>query len=104
MNWPAASVPYFLFICTMALVARDLPRSSRRLAVGSALVGLGVTVAAFFTTEFWLRSVVLPPLVLLIGYRASGFLWRGPMFDVEAKLIAADRALGVGELVRRTPR
>ena len=56
-----------------------------------------------YTQAFWLRSVVLPPLVLLIAYRASGFLWRGPMFEAENRLMAADRALGIPAVVRSTP-
>lgn len=101
--WSAASIPYFAFIIAAALITRDVRPAARVLAVGSSLLGLALAALAAFTTVFWLRSVVLPPMVLLIGYRASGFLWRGPMFDLESKLTAADHALGVPALVRATP-
>jgi PAP2 superfamily protein len=102
-GWVAASVPYFAFIAAAAMFA-DLPRPSRVLAVGSAAIGLALALAAALTDVFWLRSLILPPIVLLIAYRASGFLWRGPMFGIEATLAAADRGLGIPALVRRTPR
>jgi membrane-associated phospholipid phosphatase len=102
-GWSAASVPYFIFITAAALIAGDLPRSSRILAAGSAGLGLALALTAGLTEAFWLRSLVLPAIVLLIAYRASGFLWRGPMFGIEAKLAAADHALGIPALVRSTP-
>jgi hypothetical protein len=102
-GWAIASIPYCTFIGGMALIARDLPRGSRLLAAGSALLALFLALSAGFTQAFWLRSLILPPLVLLIAYRASGFLWRGPMFAAEARLMAADRALGIPAVVRRTP-
>jgi hypothetical protein len=100
--WAVASVPYFIYVAAFAVLSRDLPRSSRSLAVGSALLGLALSAAAV-TPVFWVRSLVLPALVLLVAYRASGFLWRGPMFGVEAKLGAADRALRIPALVRWIP-
>ncbi len=103
-GWSTASVPYFIFIACAAMLSRDLPATSRALAAGSAVVGLALALAAALTDVFWLRSLILPPIVLLIAYRASGFLWRGPMFGMEAKLVAADHALGIPALVRRTPR
>jgi membrane-associated phospholipid phosphatase len=103
-GWSAASVPYFFFIAAVALITRDLSRTARFLAVGTSVLGLMLSVAAASTDAFWLRSVILPPVVLLIAYRASGFLWRGPMFGIEAKLAAADQALGIPALVRSTPR
>lgn len=103
-GWSAASIPYFIYIAAVAVFGRDLPRTARVLAAGSAVLGLALSLAAASTTAFWLRSLILPPIVLLIAYRASGFLWRGPMFDIEARLVAADHALRIPALVRRTPR
>ena len=101
--WAWAGVPYFIYVGAFGLLVGDLPRSARMLAAGSALLGLALSAAAA-TPVFWLRSLVLPAVVLLVAYRASGFLWRGPMFEVEARLGAADRALGISALARRTPR
>ncbi len=102
-GWSAASVPYFVFIAGAALLTRDLSPQARLLAAGTSVFGLALSLAAAWTDAFWLRSVILPPIVLLIAYRASGFLWRGPMFGIEGTLMAADRALGIPEVVRRTP-
>lgn len=103
-GWSAASIPYFIYIAAVAMLGRDLPWTARVLAAGSAVLGLALSLAAASTTAFWLRSLILPPIVLLVAYRASGFLWRGPMLGIEAKLVAADHALGIPALVRRTPR
>jgi hypothetical protein len=103
-SWSVASVPYFIYIAAVAMFSRDLPASSRARSAGSAVVGLALALAAALTDVYWLRALILPPIVLLIAYRASGFLWRGPMFGIEAKLVAADQALGIPVLVRRTPR
>ena len=102
--WSLASLPYFGYILLLAWGMPDLPSGARRRAAGSAALGLVLAVAGGLTTAFWLRGLVLPPLVLLIAYRASGFLWRGPMFGVETALADADRALGVPTISRRMPR
>jgi len=102
--WSAASVIYFLYVLVLSVLMPGLPATSRRRAAASSALGHVLAVAAGLTTTFWLRSLVLPPLVLLIAYRASGFLWRGPMFGVESALAGADRALGVAGISRRIPR
>ena len=102
-GWSLASIPYFIYIAVFAAAGRDLPRGARVLAAGSAGLGLALALAAAYTPVFWVRSVVLPPLVLLIAYHASGFLWRGPMFGIERTLVAADRTLGIPGAIRRTP-
>ena len=83
--WSAASVIYFLYVLVLSVLMPGLPATSRRRAAASSALGLVLAVAAGLTTTFWLRSLVLPPLVLLIAYRASGFLWRGPMFGVDRR-------------------
>ena len=102
--WSLASLPYFGYILLLAWGIADLPAAARRRATGSAVLGLVLAITAGLTTAFWLRGLLLPPLVLLIAYRASGFLWRGPMFGVETALADADRALGVSSIARRMPR
>ena len=84
--WSLASLPYFGYILLLAWGTAELPAGARRRAIGSAVLGLVLAVTAGLTTAFWLRGLLLPPLVLLIAYRASGFLWRGPMFGVETAL------------------
>ena len=102
--WSFASLPYFGYILLLAWGTPGLPSAARTRASASAVIGLVLALAAGLTSTFWLRGLVLPPLVLLIAYRASGFLWRGPMFGVESALAGADRALGVPGIARRMPR
>ena len=102
--WSLASVPFFLYVLALAAFMPGLPVSSRTKAAASAAAGLALALTAGLTTNFWLRGLLLPPAVLLIAYRASGFLWRGPMFGIESALAGADRALGVRSMARRLPR
>ena len=102
-GWTLASIPYFVYVAALASVSRDLPRGNRALAAGAASLGLLLALAAGFTPVFWIRSIVLPPLVLLIAYHATGFLWRGPMFGIERRLAAADTALSIPVIAKRTP-
>ena len=102
--WVLASVPYFVYILALAAFFPGVPGLSRLRAAGCSAAGLLAALLAAYTDVFWLHSVVLPPTVLLIAYRASGFLWRGPMFAIEAGLASADRALGIPAMSRRTPR
>jgi hypothetical protein len=102
--WSVASVPYFLYILFLAWVTPGLPGVARARAAGSSVAGLLLALTAGLTELFWLRGLVLPPLVLLIAYRASGFLWRGPMFGIESALVETDRALQVPRIARRVPR
>ena len=102
--WSIASLPYFLYILALAWLTPGLPQGARVRAAASAVAGLLLALTAGLTTTFWLRGLVLPPMVLLIAYRASGFLWRGPMFGIESALVEADRALRVPLIARRMPR
>jgi hypothetical protein len=102
--WVLASLPFFTYVLALAALMPGVPRASRVRAAASSAVGLAIALLAGYTDVFWLHSVVLPPAVLLIAYRASGFLWRGPMFGIEAGLASTDRALGIPAMSRRTPR
>jgi PAP2 superfamily protein len=102
--WSAASVPFFFYVLLLAALMPGLPAAARSKAAASAAAGLLLALTAGLTTAFWLRGLILPPLVLLIAYRASGFLWRGPMFGIESALVEADRALRVPLIARRMPR
>ena len=102
--WVAASLPYFVYILALAALMPGVPGVSRLRAAGSGIAGILTALLAAYTDAFWLHSVVLPPAVLLIAYRASGFLWRGPMFGIEAGLVSTDRALGIPDMSRRMPR
>jgi hypothetical protein len=102
--WSAASVPFFFYVLLLAALMPGLPAAARSKAAASAAAGLLLALTAGLASAFWLRGLVLPPMVLLIAYRASGFLWRGPMFGIESALAGADSALGVPTVARRMPR
>ena len=102
--WSAASIPYFLYILALAFLTPGLPSGSGTRAATSAVAGLLLALTAGLTDLFWVRGLVLPPLVLLIAYRASGFLWRGPMFGIESALARVDRQLAIRSIARRMPR
>ncbi len=101
--WSIASLPYFLYIAALAAILPGLPTRSRMHSGAFSAAGLALAILAGFTDAFWLRGFLVPPIVLLIAYHASGQLWQGPMFGVEAKLIETDCAIGVPQLVRRVP-
>lgn len=100
----AASVAYFGYVAVVGLALPGLPGRQRRLAAAAAGVGLALTAGAYAAEGFWLRSLWLPLLLLLVGYWASGTLWIGPDPRVERLLAAFDRALDVPRLAARLPR
>lgn len=99
-----ASVAYFGYVAIVGLALPGLPARQRRLAAAAAGVGLALTAGAYAAEGFWLRSLWLPLLLLLVGYWASGTLWIGPDPRVERLLAAFDRALDVPRLAARLPR
>ena len=103
-SWAAASVPYFLYIGVTAAVMPRLAGRSRVRAFAVAGLGLLVAVAGGYSPAFWLRLVLLPPLVLLLAYWSSGLLWTGAMPRVERALIRSDQALRIPALAARLPR
>lgn len=103
-TWCAASAGYFLYVLALAVMLRGVPRAGRGRAALTAAAGLVVTLSGELAQAFWLRALVLPVAALLLAYRATGFLWRGPMPRIEAMLTAADVALGIPAIARRAPR
>ncbi|HJR59255.1 MAG TPA: phosphatase PAP2 family protein [Vicinamibacterales bacterium] len=99
-----ASILYFAYVAAVALLLPGLPRHARRSAVAAAAAGLILTAITAATTTFWLRDVLLPPILLLVAYWASGLLWVAPMPRVERALGVIDARLKIPPLVRRMPR
>jgi len=99
-----ASVAYFAYVAIVGLALPGLPSRRRAVGVGVSVVGLALAAAAYGAEGFWLRSFLLPLLLLLVGYWASGTLWTGPDSRVERLLAAFDRALDVPGLAARLPR
>ena len=102
-SWAVVSLPYFAYIAVAAVLVPGLRWRGRLRAIFIAAVALELTVLASRADAFWLRLVVAPPLVLILGYYASGALWTGPMPAIERFLAACDRALRVKEIASRLP-
>ena len=103
-SWAAASVAYFLYIGGVAALLPRLSAAARLRVAAVAVVGLGVSLAGGQASAFWARSVVWPPVALLLAYWASGLLWTGPMPRIERWLADSDARLGIPWLVARMPR
>lgn len=102
--WAAAGIVYFIYIAVVAALLPRLAMRQRLRAAAIAALGLAISILAPSLEHFVVRSVVLPPVVLLLSYWASGLLWTGPMPRVERWLAGWDTRLGVPALVSRMPR
>lgn len=102
--WAAASFAYFTYVAAVALVLRGLTPTARVRACASAALGVMLALLGTYTSLFWLRLVVLPPLTLLVGYWSSGFLWVKPMARVECFFVRSDAWLRVSQIAARLPR
>ncbi|HVL68694.1 MAG TPA: phosphatase PAP2 family protein [Vicinamibacterales bacterium] len=103
-TWAAASTAYFVYLWGAAMARPGLPAPARLRATAACAAGLLLAALGAALPLFWLQSVVLPPIVLLVAYWAGGLLWVRPMPRVERFLVASDRALRVPEIASRTPR
>jgi hypothetical protein len=103
-SWAAASVVYFLYIGGVAAFLPRLTPAARLRVAAVAVVGLGVALAGGYATAFWARSLVWPPVALLLAYWASGLVWTGPMPRIEAWLSKTDARLGIPSIIARIPR
>lgn len=99
-----ASVAYFVYVAVVGLVMPGLPARRRLLAVSVSGGGLALAATASIAEGFWLESFLLPLLLLLVGYWASGTLWVGPQPRFERLLAACDRALDVPRRAASLPR
>lgn len=104
-GWRTATQLFFAYTILAALITGRLPRRNRWLAIGGAGVGLllnNVPVGAQLVPalEHW----ILPPVLLLLGYWASGLLFAAPMPRAERALHGLDRRLRIRPLAARTPR
>lgn len=103
-GWAVASLPFFIYTAIMAVALRGLSARARTRVFASAAVGLVVAAWGAWTDTGWVRAVAAPPLVLLIAYWGSGFLWVAPMRRCEALLMQADALLRVHRIAARMPR
>lgn len=102
--WAAAGIVYFIYVVVVAGLLPRLATGERLRAAAVAIAGVLVCVWGGFSQAFWARSLVLPPLVLLLSYWSAGLLWTGPMPRIEGWLAAWDLRLGIPAIVARMPR
>ena len=100
----AASLLYFLYVAVVAALLPGLAWARRWQAAAAACGGALLAALAAWTTVFWLRDVVLPLSLLLVGYWSSGLLWIRPMPRIEARLAAIDRRLRIPKICASLPR
>jgi len=101
--WAVATAVYSIYVVILAALLPRLHWRARASAAITSLLALALAFLAPHAHAFVLHSLVLPLGSLLLGYRATGFLWRTHDVRFEGILAAADAALQIPLLSRRTP-
>jgi hypothetical protein len=103
--WQTASIAFFLYVLAVLAVRGAGSRTAALRVVIGSIAGLAaVLVSALDRTPWFLANVIVPPLVLLIGYWTSGRLFLVPIPWQESALLRLDDRAGIVALARRTPR
>jgi hypothetical protein len=103
--WRVGSAVFFVYLALVATLPRGLTGEDRRRVWRGSALGLGLLVLSMALPPVGLPNVwILPPLVLLTAYRASGFLFVHPMPRAERLLADGDAALRIDRLASRAPR
>jgi membrane-associated phospholipid phosphatase len=104
-SWPIASLAFFAYVALLAELQPSVPSRARaRVWAGAALGAAGAIAALRLPPDGVLNTWILPPALLLLGYRTSGLLFVAPMPAVERRLLAIDAALRVQRIAARMPR
>jgi hypothetical protein len=103
--WQLASLTFFAYVVVVADLAPGIQLRARVKAIAASAIGAGLAAAASRLPDAHPLNVwILPPAILLIAYRASGWLFVAPMPRAERALAAIDTALGIDNLAYRMPR
>jgi hypothetical protein len=92
-----------VYVGLVAAVHPRVPTARRRFAVAATAAALVVTVGAARLPGV-LNDWVIPPMLLLMAYWTSGFLFVAPMPRVERTLLRIDGALRVRQTAAASPR
>jgi hypothetical protein len=103
-RWAAATAVYCVYVLACALLVRRVSWRNRACAAIVAALAAALALSAQVIDSFAVRSLLLPISCLVLGYRATGFLWRGPDPRAERVLASTDVKLGIRLLASRTPR
>lgn len=98
-----ATTIYFLYVGAAGLLLPGVPPRNRFRAAAAAALGLALTALTASASTFWLRDAVLPLVLLLWAYWASGLLWVAPMLAAERFLARADGVLRMRQIAARIP-
>ncbi len=102
--WQGASLAFFTYVILIA-AWRGVRRAGARRSLAGSVAGVSLVFAAWLPRESTiLTHWILPPLVLLIAYWASGALFIAPNERQERALMSLDHRLAIGALARRVPR
>ena len=85
-SWVLSSLVFFGYVAIVACALPRLAMISRVRAVVVAVGGALIAIAGARAETFWLQSLVLPPLCLLLAYWGTGLLWTGEMPAIERGL------------------
>jgi membrane-associated phospholipid phosphatase len=102
-SWQLATAAFFFYIAAVS-AWQGLSRVAARRALAGAGVGLIVLVLSLALDRPALTTWIWPPLLLLIGYWASGLLFVAPRASHEAALGWLDVRLNVASIARSMPR
>lgn len=103
--WESASLVYFVYVTLMFHVASRGGRGRVVRLFAGAGAGLALTgISTWLPHRLILHDVLLPPVLLLVGYWTSGLLFVAPRPAQERFLEALDRRLAIPRAVGRLPR
>jgi membrane-associated phospholipid phosphatase len=103
--WQVGSAAFFVYLALVTALPRGLTGEDKRRVWRGAALGLGLlTISMALAPAGVANAWILPPLVLLTAYRASGFLFVHPMPRAERLLADGDAALRIDRLASRAPR
>lgn len=101
--WQTPSAIFFIYVAGVAAAHPRVPASRRRLAFAGTVAALIVTVGATGLPNA-MNDWVIAPVLLLMAYWTSGFLFVAPMPRVERALMRIDGILEVRQAAAAMPR
>ena len=103
--WEIASVVFFAYALAATIALPGLASLRRVQALAGAAAGIAITVLSIVMPPTRiLHHWLLPPILLLLAYWASGRIFVAPMPAAERALMRIDGALRVSALATRAPR
>jgi hypothetical protein len=103
--WQTASFVFFAYLIAILACRRTATAEAEQRVLAGSIVGATIVIVSMTDAVPWfLRDVILPPLVLLVAYWTSGMLFVAPIASQERVLEHLDKRLSIFTLARRLPR